>query len=51
VDGVQEAFCGRFRSWDRLPDDTNVPAGAQLPQAAGYREPEHALRTASQVAW
>ena len=23
-DVVQEAFCGLFRIWDRLPDDTNV---------------------------
>src|SRR5947199_313994 len=22
-DVVQEAFCGLFRAWDRLPDDTN----------------------------
>jgi RNA polymerase sigma-70 factor (sigma-E family) len=23
-DVVQDAFCGLFRTWDRLPDDTNV---------------------------
>jgi RNA polymerase sigma-70 factor (sigma-E family) len=23
-DVVQEAFCGLFRAWDRLPEDTNV---------------------------
>ena len=27
------------------------PAGAPLPQAAGYQELQYALRTASQVAW
>lgn len=36
-DVVQEAFCGLFRAWDRLPDETNILAYLRVSVVNGCR--------------